>query len=178
MEAMPSLEPLTARRAEFVGFVEKRVRDRALAEDLVQAAYAQAIEKQSTLRDEHAVVAWLYRALRNAIVDRSRRRGAEQRALDAFAAELDERIDTAEASPTSVCRCVLRVAEGLKPEYAEALSAIDVDGAAVKAFAEAHGITASNAGVRIFRAREALRRGLVAACGACAQNGCTDCTCS
>lgn len=178
MNDMTNLEPFLARRAELVGFVERRVRDHALAEDLVQAAYAQAVEKQSTLRDERAILAWLYRALRNAIVDRSRRRGAEQRALDAFAAELDEHIDAAEASPTNVCRCVLRVAEGLKPEYADALQRIDVDGAAVKAFAEAHGITAGNAGVRIFRAREALRRGLIAACGACAKNGCTDCTCA
>ncbi|MFO0682807.1 MAG: sigma factor [Sandaracinus sp.] len=174
---MSSLVPLTERRAELVGFVEKRVHDRALAEDLVQSVLAHAIEKEGTLRDEHAALAWIYRSLRNAIVDRSRRRGAEQRALDAFAAELDERIDTVEASPTSVCRCVLRIAEGLKPEYAEALRQIDVDGAAVKAFAESHHITASNAGVRIYRAREALRRGLLSACGACAKNGCTDCTC-
>ncbi len=174
---MPSTEPLTARHAELVGFVERRVHDRALAEDLVQSAYANALEKLDTLRDEHAMLAWFYRSLRSAIVDRMRRRDVEARALDAFAHELDERIETVEASPANVCRCVLRVAEGLKPEYAEALQRIDVDGAGVKAFAEAHGITASNAGVRIFRAREALRRGLLAACGACAKNGCSDCTC-
>lgn len=173
-----TLEPLTSRHADLVGFVERRVRDRALAEDLVQSAYAHAIERRGTLRDERAVLAWFYRALRNAIVDRSRRAGTERRALELFAVELDERIDTTEASPAGVCRCVLRVAEGLKPEYAEALQKIDVDGAAVKSFAEAHGITAGNAGVRIFRAREALRRGLLAACGACAASGCGDCTCA
>lgn len=173
-----AIEPLTPRHAEFVGFVEKRLHDRALAEDLVQSAYAHAIEKVETLRDEHAIVAWFYRALRNAIVDRSRRAGAEARALAAFAAELDERIDTVEAGSTGVCRCVLKVAEGLKPEYAEALRQIDVDGAAVKAFAASHAITPSHAGVRIFRAREALRRGLVAVCGHCAASGCGDCTCA
>jgi RNA polymerase sigma-70 factor (ECF subfamily) len=177
MDPKPTTEPLLAHRAELVGFVQRRVYDRALAEDLVQAAYAQALEKIDALRDERAMLAWFYRSLRNAIVDRTRRRDAEARALEAFAHELDERIDTVEASPANVCRCVLRVAEGLKPAYADALQRIDVDGAAVKAFADEHGITASNAGVRIFRAREALRRGLLAACGACAENGCSDCTC-
>lgn len=175
---MTSLTPLTDRHDELVGFVEKRVHDRALAEDLVQSAYARAIGTIESLRDERAVLAWFYRSLRNAITDRYRRADVERRALDAFAAELDERIDTIDASPEGVCRCVLRVAEGLKPEYADALRRIDVDGDAVKSFAEAHGITKSNAGVRIFRAREALRRGLLAACGSCAAKGCSDCTCA
>ena len=169
---------LSARHPELVGFVQKRLGDRALAEDLVQTAYRSALEHQGSLRDERAIVAWLYRALRNAIVDRSRRVGAERRALEAFAAELDQHIDVAETPVENVCRCVLRIAEGLKPEQLAALERIDVDGAAVKAFAEEHGITASNAGVRIFRAREALRRGVIAACGACASTGCRDCTCS
>ena len=175
---MTRLSPLTDRHDELVAFVDKRVNDRALAEDLVQSAYARAIGAIDSLRDERAVLAWFYRGLRNAITDRYRRRDVERRALESFAAELDERIDTIDASPESVCRCVLRVAEGLKPEYAEALRRIDVDGDAVKEFAHAHGITKSNAGVRIFRAREALRRGLLAACGSCAARGCTDCTCS
>jgi RNA polymerase sigma-70 factor (ECF subfamily) len=65
----------------------------------------------------------------------------------------------------------------LKPEYAEALQRIDVEGMPVKAFAEDQGISASNAGVRVFRAREALRRQVVRSCGTCAEHGCVDCTC-
>jgi RNA polymerase sigma-70 factor (ECF subfamily) len=72
---------------------------------------------------------------------------------------------------------VLRVARSLKPEYADALGAIEVEGAAVRDFATQKGITSANAAVRIFRAREALRRGVVAACGRCAEDGCVDCTC-
>ena len=39
------------------------------------------------------------------------------------------------------------------------------------------GLTANNAGVRVFRAREALRRQVARACGTCAEHGCLDCTC-
>ena len=69
------------------------------------------------------------------------------------------------------------MAETLKAEYAEALQAVDVEGMAVKAFAESRGLTPGNAGVRLFRAREALKRRVTESCGTCAEHGCRDCTC-
>ena len=41
-----------------------------------------------------------------------------------------------------VCTCVSRLAGTLKPEYADALQAIDVQGTPVKAFAEQRGLSA------------------------------------
>jgi len=73
--------------------------------------------------------------------------------------------------------CVTRLAATLNLEYAEALEAVEIGGAAVKAFAAKKGLTASNAGVRIFRAREALKKRVVESCGTCAEHGCIDCTC-
>ena len=69
------------------------------------------------------------------------------------------------------------VLDGSLPEYAEVLRRIEVDGASVKSFAEEARISSSNAGVRVFRAREALRKKVVASCGACATHGCLNCTC-
>ena len=76
-----------------------------------------------------------------------------------------------------ICGCIRTLASTLKQEYAEALQKIDVDGMPVKEFAAAEGISASNAGVRVFRAREALRKQVVRSCGTCAEHGCVDCTC-
>ena len=70
-----------------------------------------------------------------------------------------------------------RLAATLKPEYADALQQIDVAGTPVKDYAEHAGISASNAGVRVFRAREALRKQVTRACGTCAEHGCLDCSC-
>ncbi len=64
-----------------------------------------------------------------------------------------------------------------KPEYAEAIRAVDIDDTPVKAFAEKAGLTTTNAGVRLFRAREALRKQVTASCGTCADHGCLDCSC-
>jgi RNA polymerase sigma-70 factor (ECF subfamily) len=76
-----------------------------------------------------------------------------------------------------ICACVSRLAGTLKPEYAEALQAIDIQGTPVKAFAEQRRLSPSNAGVRVFRAREALKKRVTESCGTCAEHGCRNCTC-
>jgi RNA polymerase sigma-70 factor (ECF subfamily) len=78
---------------------------------------------------------------------------------------------------SEICACITRLASTLKAEYAEALEAIDVQGTPVKAFAEERGLSANNAGVRVFRAREALKKRLFESCGTCAEHGCRNCTC-
>jgi RNA polymerase sigma-70 factor (ECF subfamily) len=168
---------IAERRSEFVAFVRRRVHDVPTAEDLVDETLARALGHVGELRDHEAVCSWFYRALRNAIVDHHRRHGTADRALEQWAAETDAITPATEHAEPRVCCCVLKVAASLKPEYADALERIEVSGEAVRAFAEARGISSSNAGVRVFRAREALRRGLIAACGACADSGCADCTC-
>ena len=160
----------------FLGFLERRVGDRALAEDLLQDAFTRNLDRLSDTPDE-ALVPWFYRVLRNAAIDRHRRKGAEERALAAFTQELANAAQPDEVFHREICACVGRLANPLTPEYAEVLRAVDVEETPVKAFAEAAGLTASNAGVRLFRAREALRKEVTASCGTCAEHGCLDCSC-
>lgn len=161
----------------FRAFIEKRVGRRDVAEDLLQEAFARGLDKLPALGSEESAVAWFYRVLRNAIVDHHRRGGATDRALSAFARELEAHVEPDLDTRNAVCRCVALLSDTLKPEYAEALRRVDVDGVSVREFAAEAGITASNAGVRLFRAREALRRRVVRSCGTCAEHGCVDCTC-
>ena len=162
----------------FLTYLEKRVGDRALAEDILQDAFAKVVERPGQVpSEEEGIVPWFYRTLRNAAIDQFRRRGAMTRAVEAFAREFDTATSPDIEMEREICACVTRLASTLKPEYAEALQAIDIDGIAVKAFAEQRGLTASNAGVRVFRAREALKKRLAESCGVCAEHGCVDCTC-
>jgi len=160
----------------FLGFLERRVGDRALAEDLLQDAFTRNLDRLSDMPDE-ALVPWFYRVLRNAAIDRHRRKGAEQRALAAFTQELADAAQPDGEFHREICACVGRLANTLKPEYAEVLRAVDVEETPVTAFAQTAGLTASNAGVRLFRAREALRKQVTASCGTCAEHGCLDCSC-
>ena len=165
---------IAARRADFVAFVRKRVQDAATAEDIVSETLARAVSHAGELRDEKAVSAWFYRALRNAVVDHHRRRVTGARAVAQWASTAPK---TEEPLRRQVCACVRSVAAALKPEYVQALERIEVDGEALRAFAAEVGISPANAAVRVFRAREALRRGVLATCGECARERCVDCTC-
>lgn len=172
------IRKLLESRPELLAFVERRVGRRDVAEDILQEAYARGIDRVGTLESDASATAWFYRTLRNAVIDRYRRRGAEDRALAAFAAELESHELHEVEAPSNVCQCVTQLATTLKPEYAEALHRIEVDGLTVKAYAEEQGLTPNNAAVRVFRAREALKKKVHATCGTCADEGCLDCTCA
>lgn len=175
---VPVLQQLVASHREFLAFVERRVGDRALAEDVVQDAFVKGLERGGELREQESARAWFYRVLRNAILDRHRRERTAAGKLAALAAELEraERERAGEAE-RELCACMLRLIDTLPPDQAAALRAIELGGQPVVAFAAEHGLGESNAGVRVFRARKALRERVTRACGTCAEHGCFDCTC-
>lgn len=166
---------LVSNRHEFLAFLERRLGSRALAEDILQEAFARSLIKVEQLEREESAVAWFYRVLRNAVADYRRRSDVSERKLEALSRELGEA--TEPEIHAAVCQCVKGLAATLKPEYAAALQAVEVEGVAVKDFAAAAGISASNAGVRVFRAREALKLQVKRCCGSCADDNCRDCTC-
>ena len=167
------VDVLVANHREFLRYVERRVGDRALAEEIVQEAFVRSLERVDEVKE--SLVGWFYRTLRNAVIDRQRRQKAADRRLDQFASELEA--TAGDELQAVACRCVVQLADTLKPDYADALRRIEVEGTSVKDYAEERGISASNAGVRIFRARDALRKQLARSCGTCAEHGCLDCTC-
>ena len=171
-----ALAVLAQNRRTFLSFLENRIGRRDLAEDVLQESFARSLDKVP-LESEESAVAWFYRVLRNAVIDHYRRSGASERALAALARQLEEDAEPDLDERNAVCRCVSRLSGTLKPEYALALRRIDVDGVSVRDYAAEEGITPNNAGVRVFRAREALRKRVVRWCGSCAERGCIDCTC-
>ena len=172
-----SVATLLENHRAFLSYLERRVGDRALAEDILQDAFAKVVARPKQAPTDEAVVPWFYRTLRNAAIDQFRRRGAADRAYGAFARELESHAAPTSDMVSEICACVTRLATTLKPEYAEALHAVEVRGTPVKAFAEEKGLSANNAGVRVFRAREALKKRVMESCGTCAEHGCVDCTC-
>ena len=162
---------------EFLGFLERRLGNRALAEDILQDAFVKSLEKAEAVRDDSSSVAWFYRLLRNAVIDHYRRRGTRDRALEALAREMEDAVEPPPEIHDEICGCVKRLAATLKPEYEQAIRRVEVDGAAVNEFAAETGISPGNAAVRVFRAREALRKQVKASCGTCAEHGCLECSC-
>ena len=161
---------------EFLAFLERRVESRAVAEDILQAAFTRGLERGGDVQDEK-VVAWFYRVLRNAVIDHYRQRSTTARAMEAWGREFPDVQEPEAELRQEICRCVSGLLETLKPEYREALRIVDLEEGKLKDLAQQSGITAENAAVRVHRARAALRRRIKQACGTCSVHGCLDCSC-
>jgi RNA polymerase sigma-70 factor (ECF subfamily) len=166
---------LLAHHLEFLAFLERRLGSRVDAEEVLQGSYARALEKGVPEDDAEGIVAWFYRVLRNAMVDRARRSDAERRSSEKLAREPVE-LDDPELHD-AVCACMHDLLPSMKPEYAEVVRAVDLEERPIGEVAAGGGITVNNATVRLHRARQALKKQLLRACGACAAHGCLECHC-
>jgi RNA polymerase sigma factor (sigma-70 family) len=171
------IDQLLAQRKQFLAFVQRRVSDSALAEDILQTAYLRAFECKDNFKHSESAVAWFYRLLRNAVIDSYRRHVSKDKALAAWTRELETATQLSPEFKNEVCACLDDILDGLKPQYAQVLRAVDLEEQRVQEFAEQHDISASNAGVRVHRARAALRKQLLRTCATCAEHGCVNCTC-
>ena len=180
-----AFEDLVNRFREPLGaFAFGLLRDRGLAEDVVQSAFLLAYRGLGALRDPGAIRPWLYSIVENlALTGRRRRKRRTFRLLEdrdavaegegpprrgegwrrrfpAPAAHGDE-----EPVPPPVRPEVRAVREGLAriaPNYAQVLTLHYLEGLTASEIARALGLTRNNAKVRLFRARNALRRDLLA----------------
>jgi RNA polymerase sigma factor (sigma-70 family) len=169
---------LAANHRRFLAFLTRRVPTREVAEDILQDAFVRGLTKAPLLASSDSIVAWFYRVLRNAVVDYYRRAGAEARAIERYAAEADDLVTPADLELFEiVCECVRSLVGTLKPEYAAAITRVDLDGVSATAFAHEVGISANNAGVRLHRAHQALKARVREVCTTCADHGCSPCSC-
>jgi RNA polymerase sigma factor (sigma-70 family) len=169
------VEKLVANHREFLAFLQARVANRTVAEELLQAAFVRTLEKGGAIRDDENAVAWFYRLLRNAVIDHYRKNAVQVRGEERISAEAQ--LESADELNDAVCKCINSLLPTLKTEYASLLERVDLQGTSVTAAAAELGITPNNAMVRLHRARQALKRQLERSCGTCASHGCLDCTC-
>jgi RNA polymerase sigma factor (sigma-70 family) len=172
------LRLLLDNHARFLGFLQRRVGSRDEAEDILQEAFVRSMGRTASLLSEESATAWFYRVLRNAVIDHYRREGTRARVFQQLAAQAEAEAEAPDPELEAMaCACVMALVDTLKPEYGAALRRVDLDGLSVRRFAEEAGISPGNAGVRLHRAREALRRQVARSCGTCLAHGCLDCSC-
>ena len=94
----------------FLSYLERRTGDRALAEDILQDAFTKVVARPNLAPPDEAIVPWFYRTLRNAAIDKIRRRGAADRAMEAFRRELETHPTPSAEMEGEICACVSRLA--------------------------------------------------------------------
>ncbi|MDE3056793.1 MAG: sigma-70 family RNA polymerase sigma factor [Bacteroidota bacterium] len=166
---------LMSSRTKFLGYIRKRISDPELAEDILQDSLLKAVRSAPEIRGEENLVRWFYRVLQNAITDAYRRKAAELKRRMSYALEIKDSIEPEDEN--AVCLCINELILALKPEYAEVVQLIDLNGEAPGAVAARLGISRNNLKVRAHRARQMLRKRLEETCRVCAVHHCLDCTC-
>jgi len=166
---------LVEHHGRFLAFLRRRVESDAVAEDILQDAYAKSLQRMDQVENDESVVAWFYQLLRNAIADHYRKAGVERKAQEVL--ERDGEPSFEPELRQNICTCVSAVLPTLKPEYAAIVTSVELGERPIAEVAAEAGVTANNATVRLHRARAALRRRLVEVCGTCSTHGCLDCTC-
>lgn len=148
-------------RTELVRYVRRRVEDESAADDLVHDVLLRALRELDGPAPPAHLRGWLYRATRNAIVDRYRAR----RPAAELPAELSAPEPESEASAErELAPCLAPLVATLEPPYRRALELAEIDGLPQRELAARESISLSGAKSRVQRARAKLRAALLACC--------------
>ncbi|HEX7828631.1 MAG TPA: RNA polymerase sigma factor SigZ [Thermoanaerobaculia bacterium] len=155
----PMQEAAAEHRAALVRFVLPRVKDHAAAEDIVHDVLLRAWERQSQLRDETKLSAWLYQMTRFAIADHYRaQRPSVELPEDLIAPENEDRV------VQELAQCLTPLIAQLPEEYRLPLEMNELEGRTQQEVAEHLGLSLSGAKSRVQRARTKLQESLLRCC--------------
>jgi RNA polymerase sigma factor (sigma-70 family) len=174
-ESEALIERLESSRERFVAFVQSKVSDPDAAEEIMQDSMVRALQGAGRLRAQEKLISWFYTVLRNTITDYYRGSARDSRTLVSTLPE--DLPEEDEAEYQTLCLCFQPLIDTLKPEYAQLIRTLDLEGELPEEVASRLGLTSNNLKVRRHRARQALRRRLEATCRVCAEHHCVDCTC-
>lgn len=170
---------LVAQHATFRRFLLARLGNPADTDDVLQRALLQALARGGSLRRGERVVAWFYRALRNALVDHFQRKQADARRAERVLNELringSDVIAPAAEWDAAVCTCFAGLLPLLKPRYAELIRRVDLDGELKVVAMRELKLSSARFDLVLHRARSALRRRLEIFCEACSCEKCLVC---
>lgn len=168
---------LVEARQEILLFLQKRMRNRDEAEEVLQRFSVRALERASQLRDVQTVRGWLGRILATTIIDFQRNSGRRRRReIQIDDAEVDNLPADVELD-AAICNCLYRLLPTLKPEHADIVWRADILGEPRDRLAASLGTSLNNVTVRLHRGRQALRKRLEEMCLTCPVHGFLDCHC-
>lgn len=140
-------------------YIAKRVRDRHIADDILQDVFLKAHANLHTVTSSGSVSAWLFRVTANAIADYYRTYRPAEDLPEDFPAPTQERDYVAE-----LASCLQPMIDGLPDIYRTALTLSEIEGIAQREVAHRLGISVSGAKSRVQRGREKLRERLSQCC--------------
>lgn len=165
---------LVARRPDYLAYLRRRIGRGDLAEDLFQDFAVKVVRAAVAGPPVGNLDAWMFRVLRNTLIDHYRRRDARRRAEADYTRQAGPLAEAADGAPDETrpddeaAQAVTVALAGLRPDQAEVIRALYLRGVPRKALARDLHMEIGTLNVRAFRARRALRDALLrsgAGCG-------------
>ena len=132
-------------------FVFRRVKDRALADDIVQDVFLKVHARVSQLKDDEKITGWIFQITRNTITDYFRKKARTINNLD-----IDWE-DKTHAYNDCVSNCLKEMLLELPKIYREALELAELQNVSQTELAQRLNISYSGAKSRVQRARQLLK---------------------
>jgi RNA polymerase sigma-70 factor (ECF subfamily) len=143
-----SLEDL---KAGLKAFVFKRVKNNALADDIVQDVFVKVLTNIDQLRESEKLMAWVFQIARNTINDHYRQHAKS------VSAELVDWESNTNLLNECVARCVQQLVITLPDKYREAFELSEIQNISQTQIADRLGLSYSGAKSRVQRARQMLK---------------------
>lgn len=176
----PPIEALSVNRKMFLGFLVNRLGNVAEAEDVLQEFCVRVMKRKDQLRETDKLTAWLYAVLRSTLNDHYRKIGRDRRLSAAFESEQKSAAFSEDGTEEfiHVCRCVIGLVPTMRRDQSDLIRRVDIEDEDRQTVADDLGISVGALGVRLHRARAALRDSLLDHCGGCCKHGFDDCSCA
>ena len=159
-------------------FFSPRVDDLTAAEAVLHAAYAAAQKKPDEPKDGEPMAAWLSQLLRNSLTLHYRATDSERWKRPGFPEEAKKiRKNEDEDIKALAGACLAALLPALKADQADLFRRAEIENRALKDMAHRERTSPADIAVRLHRARAALKKKVLQACGACATHASMDCAC-
>ena len=148
-------------RAPLHRFIQQRVAEASIADDILQEVFLRALTRIETLHDPQKLRSWLYQITRHAIIDYYRTHQAWDDLPDQLMAPV---LDDVAHARQELAQCLLPLMHSLPDIYRAALMRSEIEGLPLKHVAAEQGLSLSGAKSRIQRGRALLRAVLTRCC--------------
>ncbi len=146
---------------QLLAFIQKRVSDPTMAEDILQEVFIKIHSKIDSLQEERKVKAWLFQITRNAIIDFYRRSKLHSKQDDQIS-DLEDENDP--GALEDIQSCIVPMIKSLPKDYRDALLLSELNGLSQKELSEKLHISYSAAKSRVQRGRSMLKEALSKCC--------------
>ncbi|MFN3630946.1 MAG: sigma-70 family RNA polymerase sigma factor, partial [Casimicrobiaceae bacterium] len=149
---------------ELRAFLRHRLQDADAADDLLQEVFIKAMRQGRAFCHLDNPRAWLFEVARHGVIDAARVAKPHTELTRTLAESLPA--PSSERAPVDeLDACIERNLPRLDEQDRDIITACDLAGQTVRAYAEAHALSLAAAKSRLFRARKRLREQLIEHCG-------------